>query len=176
MSTTLGNVYGALLSPYIQNYKGAKNEKERSQVVKRAADAVTKNADLIEDRAMNLPKDLKAVRFFSFLNHSPNILPIQAITRYIKTFVKKEGTAEDGDPKPKKIKQVYNLRDVIKQNHRNLIEVEIPYESTHDKYIGSYQRAVTAVLEKMKKKDLKEAEKVVELWNAEGAPPEVKLK
>ena len=80
------------------------------------------------------------------------------------------------DPKPTKLKQVYTIRDVIKQNHRSLVEAEIPHKSTDKDYIGSYQRAVTAVLKNMAEEDLEEAEEIVELWNKQGAPPEVQLK
>jgi hypothetical protein len=96
--------------------------------------------------------------------------------RYIKKVLKKETATQSGDPKPKKIKQVYSLRDVIKQIHRDLIEAEIPHKPTDKAYIGSYQRAVTAVHRKMSKTQLKEAEKMVDLWNGKGAPAEVQLK
>lgn len=90
--------------------------------------------------------------------------------------MKKEATADSGESKPKKIKQVYNIRDVIKQQHRDLVEKEIPYKSTDKEYLGSYQRAVTTVFQNMTESELEEAEKMVELWNKQGAPPEVQLK
>jgi hypothetical protein len=90
--------------------------------------------------------------------------------------MKTEATADSGDPKPKKIKQVYKIRDVIKQRHRDLVEAEIPYKSTDKEYLGSYQSAVTTVLQNMTESELEEAEEMVELWNAQGAPAEVQLK
>ena len=80
------------------------------------------------------------------------------------------------DQKPAKIKEVYTIRDVIKQRHQALVEVEIPYKPTDKEYFGSYQRAVTTVLENMSKKEVREVEKLVDLWNKEGAPADVQLK
>jgi hypothetical protein len=54
--------------------------------------------------------------------------------------------------------------------------MEIPYKPSDREYIGSYQRAVTAVLENMGKTDLDEAQATVDLWNKQGAPAEVQLK
>jgi vacuolar-type H+-ATPase subunit E/Vma4 len=90
--------------------------------------------------------------------------------------IKEESKEEVDDPKPKKIKQVYSIRDVIKKNHRDLIQDEIPFKSTDKEYIGSYQRAVTTVLNNMDEKELEEAEKVLDLWNKQGAPEEVQCK
>jgi len=83
---------------------------------------------------------------------------------------------EGGDLKPAKLKKVYTIRDVIKSIYQSRVDDEIPYKSTDKEYIGSYQRAVTAVLKNMSKKDLVEAEKILNLWNAEGPPPDVQLK
>lgn len=80
------------------------------------------------------------------------------------------------EPKPKKIKKTYNIRDVIKQNYRSLVENEIPFKSTDKEYLGSYQKAVSAVLDKMNEEELKEAQNVLESWNKEGGPSEVQLK
>ena len=44
------------------------------------------------------------------------------------------------------------------------------------KYIGQYQLAVSTVLGKMTKKDHKEAEEIADLWNKQGAPPDLQLK
>ena len=79
-------------------------------------------------------------------------------------------------PKAAKNKLVYSIRDVIKQNFRARIEEEIPDKSTNKEYISGYQRAVTAVHRNMTDEELLEAERIVELWNAEGAPAGVKLK
>jgi hypothetical protein len=89
--------------------------------------------------------------------------------------VKKEDTKDD-DTKPIKRKQVYAIRDVIKQNYRTLIEDEIPYVPSDKQYIGSYQRAVTTVHKNMSKSELEKVEETVEMWNKQGAPPQVKLK
>jgi hypothetical protein len=106
---------------------------------------------------------------------SPTFL-LQAISRYFKKELKKESTQEDDEPKPTKIKQFYTIRDVIKQKHRKLVEEQIPYESTDKRYIGSYQRAVTAVLQDMSKEDLEDAENIIDKWNKDGAPQAVQLK
>lgn len=53
---------------------------------------------------------------------------------------------------------------------------EIPYKPGQNPFIGCYQRAVTTVHKKMNKKDLKEVDKTVELWNKDGAPSDVQLK
>jgi len=74
------------------------------------------------------------------------------------------------EPKPKKIKKTYNIRDVIKQNYRSLVENEIPFKSTDKEYLGSYQKAVSAVLDKMNEEELEEAQNVLESWNKEGGP------
>ena len=60
---TFSNVYGSLLLPFIQNYKEAKNEKGRKVVVGKAADAVRKSRNLLEDKGADLPKDLQMVCF-----------------------------------------------------------------------------------------------------------------
>jgi hypothetical protein len=93
-------------------------------------------------------------------------------------LVKKETTADGGNPKPLKVKQVYTVRDVIKdlEKYKDLIKNEIPYKPTDKEYIGSYQRAVTTVLGSLSEKDLKEAENIVDLWNKQGAPPEIQLR
>lgn len=83
---------------------------------------------------------------------------------------------EGGDPKPMKLKQIYTIRDVIKRKYKTNIKAEIPYEHGDKEYIGSYQRAVTTVLKNLSKKDVKEGEKMVELWNAQGPPSDVQLK
>ena len=90
--------------------------------------------------------------------------------------MKKEAEQDDGDRKPKKIKQFYTVRDVIKQNYKARIQAEISVEPTDKKYIGQYQLAVSTVLGKMTKKDHKEAEEIADLWNKQGAPPDLQLK
>ena len=72
-------------------------------------------------------------------------------------------TVEGGDPKPMKLKQIYTIRDVIKQKYNTNVEVEISYQHGGKEYIRSYQHTVTTVLKNLSKKDMKEAEKMVEL-------------
>jgi hypothetical protein len=74
------------------------------------------------------------------------------------------------------LKQLYTIRDVIKQNHRDLVEEKIPYKPNDQQYIASYQRAVTAVLDEMAEEDLANAENIAKDWSEQGAPPEVQLK
>jgi hypothetical protein len=62
------------------------------------------------------------------------------------------------------------------EKYKDIIKGEIPYKPSDKEYIGSYQRAITTVLESLSKKDLKEAENIADLWNKEGAPPEIQLK
>lgn len=101
---------------------------------------------------------------------------LQVIRRYFKGALSKNREAEVDEPKPKKVKQLYSIRDVIKQHYRALIDDEIPYKPTEKEYLGSYQRAVTTVLKNMSDKDLEDAEEIVERWNKEGAPSDVQLK
>ena len=101
---------------------------------------------------------------------------LQAITRYFKGCIKNKSATESGDLKPVKIKQVYSIRDVIKQNYQDLVQDEIPYNSSNKYYLSSYQQAVTTVQKNMTKSDLEEAQKIVDLWNAQGVPSDVKLK
>jgi hypothetical protein len=79
-------------------------------------------------------------------------------------------------PKPKKVKSFYTIRDVIKHQYKSLVDKEIPFKSTDKEYLGSYQKAVTSVLNKMSEEDLEEAENLVESWNQEGGPSDLQLK
>jgi hypothetical protein len=56
--------YADVLSPFINEYKTAKNEKARKAVLRNAADAVSKSANLREEETVDLPKDLKTVCLF----------------------------------------------------------------------------------------------------------------
>jgi hypothetical protein len=174
--------YSKVLSPFLKRYKEAENEKLRKAVSKEAADAVVKSRDVLEDKG-DLPKDLEKVCFwfFSFLlllhcDFDIYIFSLQAIARYFKRSIKKESTAEGGAPKPRKMKQVYTMRDVIKEKYRHLVEEEIPYNPTDKEYLGEYQKAVTKALEKMSPEDLEEVQEIVDSWNAQGVPSEMKLK
>jgi hypothetical protein len=102
----------------------------------------------------------------------------KAVTRYINSKIKKEAAAADevDEDVPLKIKEIYTIRDVIKQNMQPEIEKEIPVEKTDKSYIGHYQRAVTTVLGKMNETQLDEAEAVVEAWNKRGAPVDAQRK
>jgi hypothetical protein len=63
---SFSEVYGDILLPFVEKYKEAKNEKNRAQVVKNAADAVSSSSQLLENQGVDLPKDLKSVRICSF--------------------------------------------------------------------------------------------------------------
>jgi hypothetical protein len=63
---TFSELYGKVLFPFIKKFEDAKNEKGRKTVVSKAADAVKKSKDLLEN-AEDLPKDLPTVRIFSIL-------------------------------------------------------------------------------------------------------------
>ena len=79
-------------------------------------------------------------------------------------------------PKPKKVKPIYTIRDVIKQNYRELVKKKIPFKPNDHKYIGSYQRAVTEVMKNMAEEDLTAVEEIAKDWSEQGSPAEVKLK
>jgi len=51
-----------------------------------------------------------------------------------------------------------------------------PHKPNDREYLGSYQKALKAVLANLSEEDLEEAQKLVKLWNGEGAPSEVQLK
>ena len=57
---TFSQLYSTVLTPFVQKYKEAKNEKGRKAIVNDAADAVKLSKDLLED-ADDLPKDLQTV-------------------------------------------------------------------------------------------------------------------
>jgi len=101
---------------------------------------------------------------------------LQAIHRYIKGRIKKESATKVEKPKPKKLKKIYTIRDVIKHHYRSRVMEEIPFKPTDRGYLGSYQKAVTKVLNNMSEKDLEEAENIQESWNKEGGPSEIQLK
>lgn len=54
-------VYGNILAPFVENYKNAKNEKARKGVVETATNAVLNSKNLLEEKGLELPHDLKAV-------------------------------------------------------------------------------------------------------------------
>ena len=84
--------------------------------------------------------------------------------------------SKDQDHKPRKVKHTYTLRDVIKENHRSLIDSQIPYPPGEPEYIARFQAAVTTVLNNMTEEDLEDVQNTVEQWNQEGAPSQVQLK
>ena len=61
-------LHGETLEPFVEKYDKAKNQKERDGVLKNAADALKKTVDGMEDKRIKLPKDLKLVYLFLFLN------------------------------------------------------------------------------------------------------------
>ena len=146
-------------------------------MIQNAADAVKKSSHLFEDSGAALPKNLKVVCAFSLCFLDLCCSQVQTVTRYIKGLLAndKEPSVES-DPKPKKIKQFYTIRDVIKEHYRELVEAEIPYKRGEKEYIGHYQRAVTSVLENMTDEEVEAAETILESWNKEGAPADVQLK
>lgn len=78
--------------------------------------------------------------------------------------------------KPKNTRQVYTIRDVIKQNYQSLVDEQNPYKSNDKRYLSSYQLAVNAVIDNLDKEELDKVEKLVESWNKDGAPSELQLK
>ena len=117
------------------------------------------------------------ILFFSLCILLSNVHNLQAITRYIKRCLKDEDTpAENEGTNPKKIKQIYNIRDVIKQAYRHLVDARIPFKSNEENYISHYQRAVTEVYENFDDSKLKEAEAMVEVWNTQGIPQKFQQK
>jgi hypothetical protein len=181
--------YADILSPFVEQYKNAKNAKARKEVLKNSAAAVSQSRDLREDNVTELPKDLQTVRLF-LIFLVIWLLPYglcsstQAVARYINLTIRNESNVEPEDPKPntkpkpkpKKVKPLYNVRDVVKQNYRELVEEKIPFKPNDRNYIGSYQAAVTEVIEKMDEEDLAAAEEIAKDWSEQGAPAEVKLK
>lgn len=65
ISMSFSKSYGGILSPFLEEYKEAKNEKARKEVLKNAAAAVSTSKAVLEN-AGDLPKDLQAVRWFIF--------------------------------------------------------------------------------------------------------------
>ena len=94
----------------------------------------------------------------------------------MKRCIDEESKKEAEQSKPKKVKQLYTIRDVIKQNHQELVEEEIPYNPVDSEYIGCYQRAVTTVQNKMTEEELEDAQKVADSWNEEGVPSDIQLR
>lgn len=60
--------YANVLLPFVQKYEDAKNLSGRAEVLKNAAEAVSKSKEMMEDEGAlaDLPKDLKAVRELIF--------------------------------------------------------------------------------------------------------------
>ena len=74
------------------------------------------------------------------------------------------------------MKLSYTIRDVVKQNHRDLVEAKIPVGPNHQDYLKRYQSAVTEVINDMEEDEIKELEKTAEKWTKEGVPRELQLK
>jgi hypothetical protein len=64
---SLSKVFHTLLAPFVEKYRTETNIKGKSNVVKDAADAVSKSRDMLED-GVDLPKDLRAVNISLFCN------------------------------------------------------------------------------------------------------------
>jgi hypothetical protein len=110
-------------------------------------------------------------------------MSLQAVRRCLTGAIKKDleqqlvaPTPKAGPSKPKKRKELYTIRDVVKVLHRPLIDNEIPCTSKDPDYIGHYQRAVTTICNNMSEEEAQEVKGIVEQWNKEGAPPEVQLR
>ena len=95
---------------------------------------------------------------------------------WIKCGARRPKIEYNNKPKPKKVKLIYTIWDVIKQNYRELVKKKIPFKPNDHKYIGSYQWAVTEVMENMAEEDLAAVEEIAKDWSEQGAPAEVKLK
>jgi hypothetical protein len=67
---SFGKVHGNVLSPFVQEFKTAKNKKEVKEVIKNAADALLKSRETLEDASDDLPKDLQAVSTNFYLSSS----------------------------------------------------------------------------------------------------------
>ena len=61
---SFGKNFGKILFPFIEEYEGAKNQKERKAVLKNAADALLKHKETLEHGAVDLPSDIHAVGAF----------------------------------------------------------------------------------------------------------------
>jgi len=121
------------------------------------------------------PKTCKEFVYFKFLFFYW-FLWIQAIGRYIKGLIQKETSKDSDVPKPKKSKQKYNIRDVIRQLYRDRIEEEIPYDSNDPRHLGAYQKAVSTVHANMTEDELDEAGRTLESWHQEGVPRNMQVK
>lgn len=71
---------------------------------------------------------------------------------------------------------VYNIRDVVKIEHRDRVDALNPFPSTAPEYLSHYQIAVTDLIKSMKGDERKKLEKVAEKWTEEGIPADVQLK
>jgi hypothetical protein len=63
----LSKVFHTLLAPFLEKYRKETNNKGKSNVVKDAADAVSKSRDMLED-GVDLPKDVQTVNISLFCN------------------------------------------------------------------------------------------------------------
>lgn len=61
MQKSFTQVYRNILLPFVENYKVAKNEKARKGVVETATNAILNSRNLLEEKGLELPQDLKAV-------------------------------------------------------------------------------------------------------------------
>jgi len=177
--SSFSELHKATLTPFVKDFKNAKNQKGRDRILEDSAAALRKSVEMVEDGSVKLPKDLKKVSLIYISQPCHLFSPFQAIGRFFKRSIEDE-VDEDAEPavipKPKRRKQIYGLRDVVKDRYLHLVNAEIPHEAGGADYIANYQRAVTTVVENMEGDDLKEAEVMVEEWNKGGAPSDVQLK
>jgi hypothetical protein len=59
---TFSEDYAEVLSPFVENFKTAKNEKARKEVLLNARVALLESRNLREDATDDVPKDLQTVR------------------------------------------------------------------------------------------------------------------
>ena len=64
---TFSEAYSKILLRFIDDYREAKNEKGKNEVIKKAVDAVKEGRDLLEETGIVFPKDLNTVHFPFFL-------------------------------------------------------------------------------------------------------------
>jgi len=64
ITMTFSKIYGNIILPFIEQYKDAKNDKARNVVIANAVDAVKKSRETLEDKGVDLPKDLQHVCLF----------------------------------------------------------------------------------------------------------------
>lgn len=78
--------------------------------------------------------------------------------------------------KPKKVKQTYNIRDVIREKYSDEIKAANPYTPGDKEFVGNFGKALNSVMGNLNDDELKEAEELTDLWNEQGPPADFQLK